>query len=82
MQCNLVLQSPPVFFTLHSDPRIDRKRGDQQTSGKETADALEKQGAHLLPQLRVQTLNGDLGDTFRQWYPGMTSEAENLLQVA
>ena len=29
-----------------------------------------KQGAHLLLQVRVQTLNGDLRDTFRQWYPG------------
>ena len=41
-----------------------------------------KQGAHLLLQVRVQTLNGDLRDTFRQWYPGMTPETENLSQAA
>ncbi|NDY73080.1 ISKra4 family transposase [Desulfobacter hydrogenophilus] len=41
-----------------------------------------KQGAHLLLQVRVQTLNGDLRDTFCQWYPGMTREAENLLKAA
>jgi hypothetical protein len=41
-----------------------------------------KQGAHLLLQVRVQTLNGDLRDTFCQWYPGMTPETENLLQAA
>ena len=41
-----------------------------------------KQGAHLLLQVRVQTLNGDLRDTFRQWYPGMTPETETLSQAA
>ena len=42
-----------------------------------------KQGAQLLLQVRVQTLNGDLRDTFRQWYPGsMTPEAEKLSQPA
>jgi hypothetical protein len=41
-----------------------------------------KQGAHLLLQVRVQTLNGDLRDTFRQWYPGMTPETENLSLAA
>jgi hypothetical protein len=36
----------------------------------------------LLLQVRVQTLNGDLRDTFRQWYPCMTPETENLSQAA
>jgi hypothetical protein len=31
-----------------------------------------KQGAHLLLQIRTQTLNNELRDTFCRWYPGMT----------
>ncbi len=31
-----------------------------------------KKGAHLLLQVRTQTLNDDLRDTFNRWYPGMT----------
>jgi hypothetical protein len=27
------------------------------------------EGAHLLLQVRVQVLNDDWEDTFRQWYP-------------
>jgi hypothetical protein len=30
-----------------------------------------KRGAHLLLQVRTQTLNGDLRDTFGRWYPAM-----------
>ena len=29
------------------------------------------QGAHRLLQLRVKVLNGELHQTFQQWYPGM-----------
>jgi hypothetical protein len=29
------------------------------------------QGAHLLLQLRVKVLNGELRQMFQQWYPGM-----------
>ncbi len=37
-----------------------------------------KQGAHLLLQARLQTLNGDLRDTFCRWYPDMTRTTENV----
>jgi hypothetical protein len=30
-----------------------------------------KRGAHLLLQVRTQTLNSDLRDTFPRWYPAM-----------
>jgi hypothetical protein len=30
-----------------------------------------KQGAHLLLQTRVKTLNGELGTVFKRWYPDM-----------
>ena len=30
-----------------------------------------KEGAHLLLQTRVKTLDGDLHDKFVEWYPGM-----------
>ena len=32
-----------------------------------------KRGAHLLLQVRVQTLNGDLKTIFRRWYPEMVT---------
>lgn len=32
-----------------------------------------KRGAHLLLQVRVQTLNGDLKAAFRRWYPEMVT---------
>ena len=37
-----------------------------------------KQGAHLLLQARTKTLNGELRDTFCDWYPQMTQTVENL----
>jgi hypothetical protein len=37
-----------------------------------------KQGAHLLLQVRLQTLNGDLRDTFCRWYPDMTRTIQNV----
>lgn len=33
-----------------------------------------KRGAHLLLQVRTQTLNDDLRDTFCRWYPEMQAE--------
>jgi hypothetical protein len=33
-----------------------------------------KQGAHLLLQMRVKTLNGELGGIFKRWYPDMQME--------
>jgi len=30
-----------------------------------------KEGAHRLLQVRIQVLNGELQQTFRNWYPGM-----------
>jgi hypothetical protein len=31
-------------------------------------------GAHLLLQMRVKTLNGDLSTAFREWYPSIQLE--------
>jgi hypothetical protein len=37
-----------------------------------------KRGAHLLLQVRVQTLNDDLREVFSHWYPEMaTTDAES-----
>jgi hypothetical protein len=41
-----------------------------------------KQSAHLLLQVRIQTLNEELKDTFCQWYPEMEPEAEDFLKAA
>ncbi len=32
-----------------------------------------KKGAHLLLQVRIKTLNGELKETFKRWYPKMVS---------
>ena len=40
-----------------------------------------KQGAHLLLQVRIQTLNDDLKDTFRRLYPAMP-RPETPVQLA
>jgi hypothetical protein len=37
-----------------------------------------KEGAHLLLQTRVRTLNGELGAIFKRWYPDMDLEAEEI----
>lgn len=37
-----------------------------------------KRGAHLLLQVRVQTLNDDLRDVFCRWYPGMSDTIADL----
>src|SRR5262249_18366513 len=39
-----------------------------------------KRGAHLLLQTRVKTLNGELGEVFKRWYPDM--QVEELAEVA
>jgi len=36
------------------------------------------QGAHLLLQTRVRTLNGELGVIFKRWYPDMDLEVEEM----
>ena len=41
-----------------------------------------ERGAHLLLQVRVQVMNGDLRQTFGRWYPGMNMAAESLPLVA
>lgn len=39
-----------------------------------------QRGAHLLLQVRVQTLNDDLRDVFCRWYPEMTTtDAESAV---
>jgi hypothetical protein len=37
-----------------------------------------KEGAHLLLQTRVRTLNGELSAIFKRWYPDMDLEAEEM----
>jgi hypothetical protein len=37
-----------------------------------------KEGAHLLLQTRVRTLNGELGVIFKRWYPDMDLEVEEM----
>jgi hypothetical protein len=40
-----------------------------------------KRGAHLLLQVRTLTLNDDLKDTFRRWYPAIP-HTETPLRLA
>jgi len=40
-----------------------------------------KEGAHLLLQTRVRTLNGELGAIFKRWYPDMDLEVEEISVV-
>jgi hypothetical protein len=37
-----------------------------------------KEGAHLLLQTRVRTLNGELGTIFKRWYPDMDLEVDEM----
>ena len=37
-----------------------------------------KDGAHLLPQTRVKTLDGELGAIFKRWYPDIDIEIEEM----
>ena len=37
-----------------------------------------KEGAHLLIQTRVRTLNGELSAIFKRWYPDMDLKVEEL----
>jgi len=37
-----------------------------------------KEGAHLLLQTRVRTLNGELSAIFKRWYPAMDLEVEEM----
>ena len=41
-----------------------------------------KEGAHLLLQTRVRTLNGELGAIFKRWYPDMDLEVEQISVAA
>src|SRR5215468_3351252 len=41
-----------------------------------------KEGAHLLLQTRVRTLNGELGAIFKRWYPDMDLEVEEIAVAA
>jgi hypothetical protein len=41
-----------------------------------------KQGAHLLLQTRVKTLDGELGAVFKRWYPDMDIEVEEIPEAA
>jgi len=37
-----------------------------------------KEGAHLLLQTRVRTLNGELAGIFKRWYPDLDVKAEEM----
>lgn len=39
-------------------------------------------GAHLLLQIRTQTLDGSLRSTFQQWYPGMANDIHENDELA
>lgn len=39
-------------------------------------------GAHLLLQTRIQTLDGSLRSTFRQWYPGLANDNQEIDETA
>ena len=41
-----------------------------------------KEGAHVLLQTRVRTLNGELGVIFKGWYPDMDLEVEEIAIAA
>jgi hypothetical protein len=41
-----------------------------------------KEGAYLLLQTRVRTLNGELGAIFKRWYPDMDLEVEEISVAA
>ena len=40
--------------------------------------AWSKEGAHLLLQTRVRTLNGELSAIFKRWYPDLDMKAEEM----
>jgi hypothetical protein len=40
--------------------------------------AWSKEGAHLLLQTRVRTLNGELAGIFKRWYPDLDVKAEEM----
>src|SRR5262249_4841262 len=44
--------------------------------------AWSKEGAHLLLQTRVRTLNGELAGIFKRWYPDMDLEVEEISVAA
>jgi hypothetical protein len=46
--------------------------------GKKQQMQWSKEGAHLLLQTRVRTLNGELGAIFKRWYPDMDLEVEEM----
>ena len=41
-----------------------------------------KEGAHLLLQTRVRTLNGERGTIFKRWYPDMDLEVDEMPAAA
>ena len=44
--------------------------------------AWSKEGAHLLLQTRVRTLNGELASIFKRWYPDLDMKAEEMPTAA
>src|SRR5712691_4015225 len=58
--------------------RIDGERSSEQTILKKQQMQWSKEGAHLLLQTRVRTLNGELSAIFKRWYPDMDLEVEEM----
>jgi hypothetical protein len=56
------------FFTAQVSKRFCKKQQMQWS----------KEGAHLLLQTRVRTLNGELVDIFKRWYPDLDMKAEEI----
>ncbi len=64
------LTKPFVESLVNSllDKRFDKKQQMQWTP----------RGAHLLLQTRTKVLNGELGSTFKRWYPDFTLQERAL----
>ncbi len=55
----------------------------RQALYQEATNAVEPKGSHFLLQMRTRVLNGELEQTFRDWYPGFRpANDENLKKVA
>jgi hypothetical protein len=52
-----------------------------RTSSQQLRDTT-KEGAHLLLQTRVRTLNGELTGIFKRWYPDLDMKAEEMPMAA
>jgi hypothetical protein len=74
----------PLMGTLLSLPqkcsngRLHRGHQPTWVVTKKQQMQWSKEGAHLLLQTRVRTLNGELSAIFKRWYPDMDLEVEEM----